>query len=229
MKNTNISRFLMAGLLTGIAVCTFLIVQNQRQLQNEVETQKVHFLNQLATKLVTERVAEFTVTQISAGLDGKSARCQLQWQERIHVDADGKEVFGTKTLIDVDGIQPRFEALIVEFSETDAKEALALGSGSLILFRRIYGENTAPSNGFSFADFNHPVPDIYATQDQPGSNEQETWRRFWQLATDPTSAEEEGLKVKQVSYSIATTLVPKGKYRVTAEAGGRLRIIELKP
>ena len=227
MKNASITRALTAAFLVGIAICTYLIVQNKENLQGESQASDVHLLNRLAAKLVTERLAEVHVASISVDPSTNTTRTHLEWRERLHVYGDGREEFGPAKLITVNGTRPRFEALVIEFDDTDAPESLALGSGNLILFRRIYDENTAPTDGFSFADSKHPVPDVYATTNVPDEAEQSMWRRFWHLATDPAAAEVEGIHVHQVARSIATTLSSGKDYRVVAEAGGRMRIEEI--
>lgn len=227
MKNALLTKTLTAGFLIGIAVCTYLIVQNKALLQREVSKTPTHLLNHLATKLVTERVAHVHVIALTDRTDKSPASITLGWRERLSVDVNGQETFGEASNITVGGTQPRFEALIMEFSKDQSVEALALGSGSLILFRRVYSESVAPNDGFSFAASDHPVPAIYATSEETGEEEKELWRRFWKLATDPAAADAEGIKVRQVARSIATTLETNRDYRVTVEAGGRIQIKEI--
>ena len=96
------------------------------------------------------------------------------------------------------------------------------------MFRRIYGEATAPKDGFSFADPQRPVPAVYRLSAEGSAEETEMWRRFWRLATDPSAAREQKARVRQVSRSIATTLEEGRSYRVIAEAGGLMRIREVR-
>jgi hypothetical protein len=93
---------------------------------------------------------------------------------------------------EIEGDTVHFDALIVTFSDqavTDGKER------SLYLWRRVYGENQTPADGFSIEE-QGAAPARYA--DLLGrlrlSEQKIFWTAIWDLANDPEALQRHGIK-----------------------------------
>lgn len=145
-------------------------------------------------------------------------RTRVIWEE---LGADGASRH-EPIEIGLAGRQPRFEALVMTFGADRRADPLA--GRSLVLFRRAYGEHTAPEAGFSFADPARPVPPSYRVNERPSEVERALWRRFWSFATDPAAAAEEGIEVVQAK-AVSTRMLPGKHYLLTATDQGQLDLL----
>ena len=227
MKTAFVTKLLTGMFLVGIAICTFLIVRNNELLNRETPSVRARLLNHLAGKLLTQRVAEFRVEKMLPARGAKPPRTLLSWREQVGHTPQGQGLHAPALSIELEGSRPRFEALILEFKARGDSEGSPLEGARIILFRRIYSERLAPQAGFSFASDVQPVPPVYAHGTPPSLKEEELWRQLWHLATDPAAAEKEGIQVRPVARSIATTLEAGNSYRITVEASGLMRLEEL--
>ncbi|MEZ6196418.1 MAG: hypothetical protein R3F20_11935 [Planctomycetota bacterium] len=177
------------------------------------ETRRVR--EELAALSLPDRRALIRVLDQSVDPVTRRYRTRVVWEE---LTADGEGRYEPRE-IELAGRQPRFEALVMTFSAEARRDPLA--GKSLLLFRRAYGEHTAPEAGYSFADPEHPVPPSYRVSETPSEVERELWRGFWGFATDPAAARAEGIEVVQCK-AVSTELVPGKSYLITASDSGQL-------
>jgi hypothetical protein len=93
---------------------------------------------------------------------------------------------------EIEGDVVHFDSLIVTFSDQAVMDGKAR---SLYLWRRIYGENTSPVDGY---DIETPGtnPERYAglLRDLKVPEQQLFWEAIWDLANDPEALREHGIK-----------------------------------
>lgn len=92
----------------------------------------------------------------------------------------------------IEGDVVHFDALIVTFSD------LAVMDGdkrSLYLWRRVYGENLSPSEGFDIATpGTHPERYADLLRNLKQSEQDLFWESIWNLSNDPNALQEYGVK-----------------------------------
>jgi hypothetical protein len=111
------------------------------------------------------------------------------------------------------------DAWTVRFPQQGVIDDDPMRGHTLSLLRRIYSDQMAPANGFTI-DTPGAVPDGYAATD--GARfEQALWKRFWALATDPTVAAEQGVRVAQ-GEAVYKPIMPGQCFDVELESAGGL-------
>ena len=93
---------------------------------------------------------------------------------------------------EIEGDVVHFDAIIVKFNNdlvSDGKER------AMYMWRRVYGENTPPQQGFDIEEQGKPSP-RYAQLCEKLSLEdsQLFWNEIWQLSNDPAKLEKSGIK-----------------------------------
>jgi hypothetical protein len=93
---------------------------------------------------------------------------------------------------EIEGDVVHFDALIVSFSD---QAVLDGKSRSLYLWRRVYGENRAPVDGFDIqTPGSHPERYAGLLRDLKLSDQQLFWEAIWGLASDPEALRDHGIK-----------------------------------
>lgn len=92
----------------------------------------------------------------------------------------------------IEGDVIHFDALIVMFSD---KMVMDGGKRALYLWRRVYGEKMAPSEGYPI-EIASRRPGRYADflSDLPADDQEMFWDAIWGLANDPDSLKKYGIK-----------------------------------
>ncbi len=94
-----------------------------------------------------------------------------------------------------------FDALIVKFGDEMVMEGK---KKALYLWRRVYGENMAPSQGYPIEESGRK-PERYKNllKELPDRFENMFWKNIWKLANDPKMLEDYGIKAiyGNVTYS----------------------------
>lgn len=93
---------------------------------------------------------------------------------------------------EIEGDIIHFDALIVTFSDQMVIDGKAR---SLYLWRRVYGENMNPANGYDIEDPGS-FPERYSglLRDLKASDRQMFWEAIWNLANDPEALRDHGIK-----------------------------------
>jgi hypothetical protein len=116
----------------------------------------------------------------------------------------------SEQIFPIEGDVVHFDALIVKFSDDYVKD----GKGrALYLWRRIYGENTAPANGESIQNPGE-APERYRaiTDSLRLKNQPVFWESIWKLANDPERLSQYG--VTAVFGNAIYTKMEKGRVYV---------------
>ena len=118
-----------------------------------------------------------------------------------------------------------FDALVIRFARDYVERGDALRGKSICLFRRVFGENQAPEDGFPVdrAAGADGIPDVYRVNPEPTAFERELWQSFWRYAEDPAAAREKGIRVIQ-GEAVYTRFIPGNLYTLTLDHGGGICI-----
>lgn len=93
---------------------------------------------------------------------------------------------------EIEGDVVHFDALIVTFSDQAVMDGKAR---SLYLWRRVYGENMTPSEGYDIeTPGSHPERYAGLLRDLKLSEQAIFWDAIWDLANDPEALREHGIK-----------------------------------
>jgi len=168
-----------------------------RRENEELEKRRIA-LEQAVSRLTGEdRVAEvYVVDQVREGevFNGRPSDTDITIIEFVEIDREGHALPSRRFMINDDVIF--FDALVLKFDPEYVSLGDALRGKSLALFRRIYGEHQNPIDGFP-VDPSGDVPNIFRVNPSPTPFEQELWRQFWDLASDPDLAARKGITVAQ--------------------------------
>ncbi len=204
------------------------VAQSQRaneQLVGEVAAQKEQLAEQqaeierleLALKYlkVERRVARLIVLDQTTDSSG-AVRTKVRFEE---VDAAG-EPLGPPVEAEIAGAQVYVDALVVKFDDVLVEQGDALRGASLVLFRRLFGERQAPTDGVAL-DRGGARPAAYGGDGPMAALERTLWGEFWEIADDPRRSRDLGIRSAQ--GEAPSRPVKKGEvYRLTIRAAGGL-------
>lgn len=93
---------------------------------------------------------------------------------------------------EIEGDVVHFDALIVTFTDQAVMDGQAR---SLYIWRRIYGDNTSPSEGHDIeTPGSHPERYAGLLRELKQSEQAMFWEAIWELANDPEALREHGIK-----------------------------------
>lgn len=196
-------RWLMGlAVITASATGTLWLLWPSEVVRLREENQQLNRQNEMLMQSVErltgeDRVAEIhVIDQIRPGdlVNGRPADDIRTIIEFIEIDRQGNTLPARRFEIGHDVLF--FDALVIKFDADDVAAGDALRGKNLSLFRRIYGENQRPMDGYPI-DPENQVPDIYRVHPKPSEFERELWKKFWDYATDPELAKQEGVSVAQ--------------------------------
>ena len=114
------------------------------------------------------------------------------------------------------------DAWVAKFADEYVEEGDPLRSTSVCLFRRLFGENQAPADGFEL-DAIGVRPHAYSRGDAMSDLERELWDNFWDFAHDRERAADAG--VRAIHGEAPSIQLRQGNlYKVTLRASGGLSI-----
>lgn len=112
---------------------------------------------------------------------------------------------------------------VVKFEDRFVEEANLQRGTSLALFRRIFGEQQRPADGFELDEVGL-MPQAYARGGKPSQFEQEIWDAFWTFANDREKAKTKGIRAAH-GEAISIKAEPGKSYRITLRASDGLSIV----
>lgn len=197
--------------------------------ENEMLLRQQHELQRTIERLIAEdRIAEVRVVeQTLAGqvVDGEPAATDVTTIEFVELDRDQNPLPAKR--FKLCGSEIHFDALVVKFEHELVKAGDPQRGKSLALFRRIYCENQMPSNAF-WVDPAGDVPNVYRVNPTPSAFEKRLWKGFWEYATRPELAEEDG--VRSAAGMEVYQRMRKGQvWRLTLEHSGGLSLTLRQP
>jgi uncharacterized protein YneR len=111
---------------------------------------------------------------------------------------------------------------IVKFDDKFIEEADLERGTSLCLFRRIFGENQSPIDGFSLDEVGMR-PQAYARGSVMSDFEKEIWKDFWEFANDPRRAAEMGIRAAN-GEAVSVKVREGMKYSLELRTSGGMSI-----
>ncbi|WP_269526547.1 hypothetical protein [Coraliomargarita parva] len=146
---------------------------------------------------------------------------QVETVVRFVQTAAGKpELVVSEQLFHIPGDVIHFDAMIVKFDDQVVREGK---QRALYLWRRVYGEHTAPDNGESI-EVAGAAPERYydaITQKLRNKDQQVFWDAIWSLSNNPLALDKEGITAVygNVSY---LQMIPGKVYRFKIGATGQI-------
>jgi len=138
---------------------------------------------------VDHRLARLTVLSIKTDEATGEQFTDLQFQE---ITDAGEPIEGVRRFR-VNGDMVYVDSWIVKFDDQYVEEADLARSTSLVLFRRIFGENRSPKDGHPL-DVPGTRPTAYARGTKMSDFEKRIWDDFWGIANDPEKAHAMGIR-----------------------------------
>ncbi len=111
------------------------------------------------------------------------------------VNDGGALLEGFKTFT-IEGDVVYIDSWVAKFADEHVENGVPLRSTSICLFRRLFGENQTPNEGFAL-DTVGSRPAAYSPGTELSPLEKEIWANFWQYANDPRKAQSVGLRPLQ--------------------------------
>lgn len=111
---------------------------------------------------------------------------------------------------------------IVKFDDRFVKDKDLQRGTSLCLFRRIFGEDQSPSQGYLLDEVGMR-PQAYARGGQPTEFESQIWSQFWEFANNPKKAAEMGIRAAN-GEAVSIQVRPGMAYNIELRASGGLSI-----
>jgi hypothetical protein len=168
-----------------------------------------------------ELVADVRVQSV---VDGKMTLTFVQY-------APGTETPTFSRSMTIPGEEFYVDAMVVKFERQFVDVGDGLRGKSLLLFRRMFGDQQKPVDGvplFEPAPNGPPIPVQLEVDPVPGDFERAIWSRFWDLANDPDKAKAEGVRVAQ-GEAPHVKAVEGQVYKLTLRASGGLEITPRLP
>ncbi len=177
-------------------------------------------IEQLETALkllkVDHRVAQIDVLkQMGSAKDGTL----VTTFNFVELDAHGKPLHAPR-VFNVNGDMLYVDSLVVKFTDEAVETADPLRSTSLVLFRRVFGEQQKPTDGYPL-DPAGSQPVAYRTSEKQSEFERNIWARFWEYATNPQEAAKKGIRAAH-GDAPSQKLVPGKRYRLQLRASDGL-------
>lgn len=209
--------------LALIAGCVTLVVVQfgdfeQRRLRSQIDQlqrEKKELHDFVARLCASRKVAQVEVLDQYIDRSGQKVNV-LQWQE---VAEDG--TVGRPVMIEALGRQVYFEGLVIKFDYDHIQAADEQRSSSVVVFRRVFGDQQAAQSVPSFANY-----ELLTSAPAKSIVDAELWQRFWDLVEDPVLRERYGVRIAQCEAP-AVRLRTGQIWEVDLAAAGGLNLTKL--
>lgn len=187
------------------------------------EVQKKNELLKLIVKrLQTDRRVARVIVTDQTEVDGRTETTMLF----AEYARDNQTILPARRFV-LDGKGAHIDAYVLEFDGKYVEENDPLRGHAVALFKRIFGDNQAPSAGFTL-DSPGEVPDVYKNSDPKlAALEADLWKDFWRLADDPQYRQQYGVKLAygagafreefKKGFIYELVLSPTGGLKLTAQ------------
>jgi hypothetical protein len=221
----------LVGIRTELKAKQEQLDQQAQQLQKQgeeitalnvdlrVKEEKIQKLDtSLRLLKVSHRVGWLTV--LEQDIDPQTNRLFTVGQF-VEVNDNGEAISAPKQFR-INGDVVYIDNWVVKFDDSFVERAEIDRSTSLVLFRRIFGENQTPNEGFAI-DAIGSRPQAYGSDSQMSEFEKRIWEEFWTIANDEARAKELGIRA---AHGEAPSMkLQKGKsYKVVLRAADGLSI-----
>lgn len=158
---------------------------------NEQMQQRLEAREQMIERLSrSRRIAHLRVGEQRRNASGAVDSTSV---ELIELDERGAELARQSFVLPGDVVF--VDAWTVKFGREDVANGNPLTGRTLVLLRRMYSDQLAPSEG-PLIDTPGAVPPAYAVSDA-GRFEQQIWQQFWNISSDAELARSMGVRVAQ--------------------------------
>jgi cell division protein FtsB len=160
------------------------------------------------------RLAELRVVGIERDEKGKAIKSRLEF---VELSPQGDPLSQPKQM-ELLGDLIYIDSWIIKFDDTYVEKGDIERGTSLCLFRRVFSEDTLPSEGFSLDEVGMR-PQAYARGGKMSDFEKKLWGDFWEFANDPKKAAEMGIRA--ANGEALSIKVREGKtYSISLRASG---------
>jgi hypothetical protein len=186
----------------------------------ELEQERTE-LQRVISRLKDERrVAQIEVVDQTWSSDNRVASTTIEF---VALGREGE--VGRAKRIMIPGDVCYVDALVIRFLDEYVEKGDALRGHSLHLFRRIFGEDQRPLEGYPL-DEPGMIPDAYRSRDEPSQFERRLWQRFWEYAGDPSMAREAGVRLAQGEAAYQRLRMGQ-RWKIATRADGGLEMTPL--
>jgi hypothetical protein len=167
---------------------------------------------------VDHRIAEMTVISQAKSEGSEQVKTKFQF---VEVDNNGRPLDQAKEYT-IDGDIVYIDAWVVKYDDQFVEAGDPLRSTSICLFRRVFGEQQRPIEGYPI-DAVGSRPAAYSRGADMSDFEREIWEHFWEYANNPQRAKQAG--VSSAGGEAPSIKLQKGNlYKVELRASGGLSI-----
>ncbi len=169
---------------------------------------------------IDRRVAQLTVNKKGVDENGQKF-LEVTFSE---VDKNGN-VIGSSREFTLLGDTFFVDCWVAQFEDQYVEQADPLRSASIFTFKRIYGDDMKPSEGFSLDDFSKPSG-IYA-QSEASEFAKQIWEDFGNVCNDLNRQSELGIRA---AHGQANHLPPREgqTYEITIRSSGAVSLVPLR-
>lgn len=193
------------------------VAELENQLQREIAAREAA-IERLSR---SHRKARIEILQADPG-DPKKGTSPSTTLRFIELDDHGREL--ARRDFSVPGEVVYVDAWTARFPTESIASADPLRGNTIVLFRRIYSDLLAPSQGLPI-DTPGAVPEGYAGSER-ARYEQAIWSNFWQIASDPEKAQKYGVRVAQ-GEAVYKPMQAGEVYELNVESHGGLTLVPL--
>ncbi len=171
---------------------------------------------------VNKRVADLVVVRQMQHPHTGRALTEVAFQE---MDANGTPVDEARHFT-IDGDLVYIDYWVVKFEDKYVEQGDQDRGVSICMFKRLFGEFQEPNRGYTIDTFGYR-PEIYG-HDPMSPFEQQIWNDFWNLANDPSRAQELGIRTAH-GEAVSMQVREGAHYRIEMRASGGLSIRPVHP
>lgn len=196
------------------------------QLQNDVKRQQLE-IQRLATSLqllkVDRRVARLDVIDQIRDRSDDSLTTVVDF---VELDDRGEPLEGVRRF-EIAGDVIYLDYWVVKFDDEYIEQAQIDRSTSLVLFRRLFGEQQQPRDGFVVDQPDRP-PRAYTSGGTVSEFEATIWSDFWNIANDERRAADLGIRAAH-GQAVSIKTQPGKTYYIQLRASDGLTILPNAP
>ena len=183
---------------------------------------KVAVIEKLETAMhllkTDQRLAQLRVIGIERDEKGKAVKSKLEF---IELSPQGDAMSKPKPM-ELLGDLIYIDNWVIKFDDRYIEKGDIERGTSLCLFRRVFSEDTLPSEGITLDEVGMR-PQAYARGGAMSEFEKKLWGDFWEFANDPKKAAEMGIRA--ANGEAVSIKVREGKvYNISLRASGGLSI-----
>lgn len=171
---------------------------------------------------VNQRVADLVVLRQMQHPQTNAVLTEIAFQE---VDSEGKPIEEARRFT-IEGDVVYLDYWVVKFADRFVEQGDQDRGVSLCTFRRLFGESQRPEDGYPLDNLGKR-PGIYGNG-QASPFEQKIWNDFWNLANDPSRAEEMGIRAMH-GEAVYMQVREGAQYQVLLRASDGLSITRMQP